>query len=109
VTTDEAGTCPNCGAEDLWRDSVDVGVGVIYGPYGCPCGWSESDEYNQLADDAEVRTDPWGGVYPKANPIPWEQGMAPGEAQLLYRLGLGRAAGGVVDDAAVAPGEGTGT
>lgn len=39
--------CPNCG-EYGWRDSADVGVGIIYGPWGCPCGWSESDDYNQL-------------------------------------------------------------
>lgn len=40
--------CENCG-EECWRDSADVGVGVIYGPWGCPCGWSESEEYNQLS------------------------------------------------------------
>jgi hypothetical protein len=78
--------CPNCGAADLYRDEVDVGVGIIYGPYGCPCGWSESSEYNQLRG-AEARTDPWGGVYPAGNPVPWQPGMAPGEADVLYRLG----------------------
>lgn len=84
-------TCPNCGAEDLWRDEVDVGVGIIYGPYGCPCGWSESGEYNHLDSAGRedgLRTDPWGGVYPAGNPVPWRQGMAPGQAQMLYRLGL---------------------
>lgn len=38
--------CKNCGQE-AWRESCDVGVGVIYGPYGCPCGWSEDERYNQ--------------------------------------------------------------
>lgn len=37
--------CPNCG-EEPFRDEVDVGVGVLYGPYGCYCGWSESPEYD---------------------------------------------------------------
>ena len=37
--------CPKCG-EECDRDEVDVGVGMIYGPYGCMCGWSESAEYD---------------------------------------------------------------
>lgn len=37
--------CPKCG-EDCDRDEVDVGVGVIYGPYGCWCGWSEDPRYD---------------------------------------------------------------
>lgn len=37
--------CPKC-EQDCFRDEVDVGVGVIYGPYGCYCGWSESSEYD---------------------------------------------------------------
>ena len=38
--------CPKCGGE-CFRDEVDVGVGTIYGPYGCPeCSWSESPEYD---------------------------------------------------------------
>lgn len=66
--------CPNCGAEDLWRDSADVGVGVIYGPYGCDCGWSEWDEYNQLIGNGGVKEngayeDPYGGFYPVENPV----------------------------------------
>lgn len=39
--------CPRCG-QPVDRDSADVGVGVIYGPYGCSCGWSESKEYDRL-------------------------------------------------------------
>lgn len=39
-------TCPKCGTE-CHRDEADVGVGVIYGPWGCPgCGWSENPEYD---------------------------------------------------------------
>lgn len=39
--------CPKCGETDLYRDEVDVEVGIIYGPYGCICGWSESPEYDR--------------------------------------------------------------
>lgn len=37
--------CPKCGNE-CNRDEVDVGVGIMYGPYGCCCGWSEWPEYD---------------------------------------------------------------
>ena len=38
--------CPHCGSA-CDRDSVDVGVGVIHGPWGCAhCGWSENPEYD---------------------------------------------------------------
>lgn len=38
--------CPKCG-KDCCRDEVDVGVGVIYGPWGCPyCEWSEDERYD---------------------------------------------------------------
>ena len=40
--------CKKCGAECI-RDEVDIGVGVQYGPWGCPeCGWSQIDD---LPDD----------------------------------------------------------
>ena len=38
--------CPRCG-EPCDRESVDVGVGIIYGPYGCGCGWSEDPQYDR--------------------------------------------------------------
>lgn len=39
--------CPKCGT-DCDRDEVDVGVGVMYGPYGCcACGWSEDSHYDR--------------------------------------------------------------
>lgn len=38
--------CPKC-KEECDRDEVDVGVGMIYGPFGCPCGWSEWAEYDR--------------------------------------------------------------
>lgn len=33
--------CPECG-EEVERESVDIGIGVVYGPPACfNCGWSE--------------------------------------------------------------------
>ena len=60
-------TCPECGVGDCFRESADVGVGIIYGPYACWCGWSEADEYNQLTGPTATngkRTDQWGWLYP---------------------------------------------
>lgn len=59
-------TCPRCGTE-CWRDEVDVGVGVMYGPWGCPCGWSESAEYDVSGGhkmQGRHRVDQWGGLTP---------------------------------------------
>lgn len=59
--------CSRCG-RDCWRDSADVGVGVIYGPWGCPCGWSESAEYDVTAGpkltSEGYELDQWGGATP---------------------------------------------
>lgn len=53
--------CPKCGSE-CDRDEVDIGVGVIYGPYGCfECYWSEYNEYD--FSDGKERVDDKGGVY----------------------------------------------
>lgn len=52
--------CPKCGTE-CWRDEVDVGVGVINGPYGCPsCAWSEYEEYD--LSDGKSPLDEKGGA-----------------------------------------------
>lgn len=60
--------CPHCGTE-CWRDSADVGVGTIYGPWGCPgCGWSESPKYDlrdRPAETLEGTIDQYGGLKPK--------------------------------------------
>lgn len=38
--------CPKC-KEECDREEVDVGVGVISGPWCCnSCGWSEDDDSN---------------------------------------------------------------
>lgn len=39
--------CPKCGSVECWRDEVDVGVGTVSGPWGCPdYGWSEDNLYD---------------------------------------------------------------
>lgn len=69
MSADQGMKCPKCG-EECWRDSADVGVGVIYGPYGCGnCGWSESEEYDlstgkNPVDEKGGATDQWGGYHP---------------------------------------------
>ena len=40
------GVCPRCGLHDLDRDTVHNGVALLFGPYGCLCGWSEDPEYD---------------------------------------------------------------
>lgn len=67
--------CPKCGNEDCWRDSADVGVGIIFGPWGCPdCGWSEDSEYDlsegqNRFDDKGGMIDQFGSYYPPGNLI----------------------------------------
>lgn len=59
--------CPNCG-QPCGRDEADVGVGIIYGPWGCPCGWSESERFN-VSDGPKCengyRVDSRGGLTPQ--------------------------------------------
>ena len=62
-------SCPKCGAE-CWRDSVDNGVGIQYGPWGCSnCGWSEDPEYDlstgkNPVDEKGGAIDQYGGYHP---------------------------------------------
>lgn len=66
--------CPKCSSE-CHRDSVDVGVGIIYGPYGCPsCGWSEYPEYDLSDGQSPVNEkggviDQYGGYYPPKSSV----------------------------------------
>lgn len=63
--TDESMVCPECGA-DCWREDADVGVGVIYGPWGCPdCGWCENDLYSHTRHQG---FDQYGGYHPVLDP-----------------------------------------
>lgn len=55
--------CPNCKTE-CERDSVDNGVCMQFGPYGCPnCGWSECEEYdlNKIKQPENGIIDQYGG------------------------------------------------
>lgn len=43
--------CPNCNQNSCWRDEVDIGVGVQYGPWQCDnCGWYEGHEADVVRD-----------------------------------------------------------
>lgn len=68
-----SGQCPRCG-EETYQDSVDVGVGVIFGPWGCTaCAWSEDEAYDgQFGGGVQENgsyLDPMGNLYPAASPI----------------------------------------
>ncbi len=57
--------CPYCG-EECGRDEADIGIGIMYGPWGCGhCGWSESPEYDSrdgIKRDGDDRVlDQYGG------------------------------------------------
>jgi hypothetical protein len=66
--------CPKCG-HDCDRDEVDIGVGMMYGPYGCSCGWSENPkyDYSEGKSPAQIQhaplfVDSKGGLYPTSGP-----------------------------------------
>ena len=67
--------CPNCREDECTRDRVDVGVGVIEGPWGCPsCGWSSDSKYD--FSSGRSRLDPrggvldqWGGYWPAGSAV----------------------------------------
>lgn len=64
----ETHACEKCGAE-CDRHEVDVGVGVIYGPWGCPgCGWSEDEQYDltlrDAVDEQGGAVDQYGAYHP---------------------------------------------
>jgi hypothetical protein len=43
--------CPNCNCSDCYRDEVDIGVGVQYGPWHCPeCAWYEGHAQEAAVD-----------------------------------------------------------
>ena len=68
------GQCPRCGGCDLYREDVDIGVGTLFGPWGCPdCGWSEDTAYDidfdgGVQENGSYR-DPYGCLLPATNPI----------------------------------------
>lgn len=46
--------CPKCG-KPCGRDSVHNGVCMLYGPWGCSCGWSEDPRYDLSEGQSPVR------------------------------------------------------
>lgn len=64
--------CPKCDGE-CYRDEVDIGVGIQYGPYGCTkCGWSEDSEYDlskgkSPLDETGGAIDQYGGYHPSGS------------------------------------------
>lgn len=67
--------CPKCGGKELHREEADVGIGIIYGPYGCPgCGWSEDEKYDlsegrNPIDEKGGVLDQFGVYYPAGNSV----------------------------------------
>lgn len=53
---DEEMECPKCG-HDCARDSCHNGIAVIYGPWGCFCGWSEDSRYDRSQGECEAQKD----------------------------------------------------
>lgn len=62
------GVCPRCGQTGLHRESVDCGFGLIFGPYGCPCGWSEDPGYDMLFNGGEQPDGSYADVYGMVTP-----------------------------------------
>lgn len=66
----ESMSCPICGNEAM-RDEVHNGVAMLYGPWGCACGWSESEEFDLSGGASPEREsgciDQFGGFTPR----PW--------------------------------------
>ena len=64
--SDESVICPRCG-EKCKRDSVHNGLAMLYGPWGCTCGWSEYEEYDQsrVKQPESGFIDQWGGFTPR--------------------------------------------
>ena len=64
--------CPECG-KVCFRDHVDVGVGIMYSPWGCPaCGWSEDPHFSHNPDP---HIDSRGGYTPRPTELTGEEMM----------------------------------
>lgn len=68
VWGEEEMDCPEC-EFPCSRDFVDVGVGIIHGPWGCGnCGWSEDEKYDLRSGpkftERGYQLDQWGGATP---------------------------------------------
>lgn len=73
--------CPKCGGE-VDQHTIDIGVGIIEGPWGCiDCGWSEYEEYDLSTgrspiDEKGGVTDQFGAYYPPGNSVALAYRMA---------------------------------
>ncbi len=54
--------CPKC-LRACDRDEVDVGVGVIHGPWGCRCGWSEDPRYDSSEGISRLKASFQAGLW----------------------------------------------
>ncbi|KPM55764.1 hypothetical protein ACG83_10855 [Frankia sp. R43] len=70
ITAETGQVCPSCG-DQCSRDEADVGIGTIYGPWACYCGWSGDPRYD-VRDGARTErgyaVDQWGGLTPRSAP-----------------------------------------
>lgn len=84
--------CPKCEGE-CYHDEVDVGVGIITGPWGCmECGWSEYEKYDLSDGKSPVQADgsvidQYGGLHPTASSMAKAYRMAEDCAHILYKTG----------------------
>jgi hypothetical protein len=66
--------CPKC-ETPCTRESIHNGIGLLFGPFGCPgCGWSEYEEYDlsdgrDPLDEKGGVLDQWGVYYPSGNSV----------------------------------------
>ena len=58
--------CPEC-QNECERDQVDNGVAILFGPWGCRCGWSEDERYDlrKIKQPYNGRIDQFGGFTPR--------------------------------------------
>lgn len=66
----ETMNCPLCDSE-CGRDEVHNGVCMLYGPWGCNCGWSEDSRYNLhlIKQPVNGTIDSRGGFTPLDGPV----------------------------------------
>lgn len=55
--------CPKCGRR-CGREEAHNGIAMLYGPWGCYCGWSEDSQYDRSAGQSGIVDggiiDQWG-------------------------------------------------
>lgn len=52
LSVTEGRCCPRCDSPDTFREEVDIGVGIQYGPLHCrSCGFDEQEELDEMFTD----------------------------------------------------------